>query len=297
MRNAANSRTTAPTIRGVVKAEGRQTSWIVVIAICMLLVLWLIPLLGLVVTSFREEKAIQETAWWTALFNPLSGQGWTIDGYLRAADVFLKPIFTTLAVVIPSVLMPVLFAAYAAYGLSHLEFRGRQLIFAIIVSMLVIPLQAAFIPLLKFWLGLGLKGSWISIWITHSAFGMPLAVSILYGFISRLPKELIEAARSEGASHYQIFWHIVLPLTLPAITAYAVFQFLWTWNDMLVAMIFLNSDKQVVTVALLSLLQRYGTNWQAYSTGAVLTMIIPLIVFFTMQRFVVRGILAGAVKG
>ncbi len=275
-----------------------RASWLVVrAAIAALVIIWLIPLLGLLVTSFREEKSIKETAWWTALLNPLGDQGWTLGGYHDALEIFVEPIFTTLAVVIPSVIMPVLFAAYAAYGLSHLRFRGRQVLYALLVSMLVIPLQVAFIPLLKLWVGLGLKGSWISIWITHSAFGMPLAISILYAFISRLPSELIEAARAEGASHYQIFWNIVLPLTFPAVTAYAVFQFLWTWNDMMVALVFLNSDKTVVNVAMVSLLQRIGTNWQSLSTGAFLTMVIPVIVFFAMQRFLVRGLLGGAVKG
>jgi alpha-glucoside transport system permease protein len=281
-----------------VRRSNVRPGWILVrVAIVVLLAIWIIPLLGLVVTSFREEAAIRETAWWTAMFDPFADQGWTLAGYEKAAATFIRPIFTTIAVVVPSVLMPVLFAAYAAYGLSHLKFRGSRITYVLMVSMLVVPLQVAFIPLLKLWLGLGLKGSWISIWITHSAFGMPLAVSILYGFISRLPKELIEAARSEGASHYQVFWNIVLPLTLPAITAYAVFQFLWSWNDMLVSLVFLNSDKQVVNVALVSLLQRYGTNWQAYATGAIFTMAIPLMVFFAMQRFVVRGLLGGAVKG
>lgn len=277
---------------------GVRPAWIIVrLTVLLVIAIWIFPLLGLLVTSLREEEAIRQTAWWVAMFDPFADQGWTIAGYEKAAATFVKPIFTTIAVVVPAVLMPVLFAAYAAYGLSHLRFRGSRVTYVLMISMLVVPLQVAFIPLLKLWLGLGLKGSWLSIWITHSAFGMPLAVSILYGFISRLPKELIEAARSEGASHYQIFWNIVLPLTLPAITAYAVFQFLWTWNDMLVALVFLNSDKQVVNVALLGLLQRYGTNWQAYATGAIFTMIIPLTVFFAMQRFVVRGLLGGAVKG
>ena len=277
---------------------GHRISWLSVrLAVVALVVIWLIPLVGLLVTSFRGESAIRVTAWWTAVLDPFGDQDWTLSGYRHALEVFIEPIFTTLAVVIPSVFMPVLFAAYAAYGLSHLRFRGRKLLYALMVSMLVIPLQVAFIPLLKLWLGLGLKGSWISIWITHSAFGMPLAVSILFAFISRLPSELIEAALSEGANHYQVFWNIVLPLTLPAVTAYAVFQFLWTWNDMLVALVFLNSDKTVVNVALVTILQRFGTNWQALSTGAFCTMVIPLMVFFTMQRFVVRGLLGGAVKG
>jgi alpha-glucoside transport system permease protein len=284
--------------RSAVAAKPHLVSWISVrVAVLVMAVVWLVPLVGLFITSFREEEAIRTTAWWTAILDPLGGQGWTLAGYERALEVFTEPIFTTIAIVVPSVLVPVLFAAYCAYGLSHLRFRGQRLIYVLVVSMLVVPLQVAFIPLLKLWLGLGLKGSWISIWITHSAFGMPLAVSILYGFISRLPSELIEAARSEGASHYQVFWYVVMPLTLPALTAYAVFQFLWSWNDLLVSLVFLNSDKMVVNVALLTLLQQYGTNWLAYSTGAFSTMVIPLIVFFTMQRFVVRGLLAGAVKG
>ncbi|UVK41194.1 carbohydrate ABC transporter permease [Mesorhizobium sp. AR10] len=275
-----------------------RLGWLSVrLTIAVLVILWLIPLFGLFVTSFRTENAIRATAWWDALLDPSGDQGWTLDGYQNSIKVFLEPIFTTLAVVIPAVIMPVLFAAYAAYGLTYLPFRGRKVLLAVVISMLVIPLQVAFIPLLKLWLSLGIKGSWISIWITHSAFGMPLAISVLYGFISRLPSELIEAARSEGASHYQVFWKIVLPLTLPAITAFAVFQFLWTWNDMLVALVFLNSDKTVVNVALVTILQRFGTNWQALSTGAFCTMVIPLIVFFAMQRFVVRGLLGGAVKG
>lgn len=280
------------------RSARKRFGWLSVrFVILALVVLWVVPLVGLLVTSLRDEASIRETAWWTALLNPFSDAGWSITAYEKGIKEFGPAIFTTIGVVVPAVFMPVLFAAYAAYGLTFLKFRGRMLLFALFVSMLMIPLQSAFIPLLKLWLGLGLKGSWLAIWITHSAFGTPIAISILYGFISRLPRELIEAARSDGASHYQVFWNIVLPLAFPAITAYAVFQFLWTWNDMMVALVFLTSDKVVVNVALMQVLTRYGTNWQALSAGAFLTMVVPLIVFFTMQRFLVRGLMRGAVKG
>ena len=209
----------------------------------------------------------------------------------------------TIAVAVPSTVLPLMIAANAAFAFTFLNFKGKEFFFALLVALMVIPLQSSLIPVLRgmVWLqktfDIELTGTYVSAWIVHSAFSMPLAIYTLRNYMMTLPKELIEAATVDGASYYQIFWKLVLPMSTPAIASFAIFQFLWVWNDYLIAFIFVGEQKSVMTYRLLRLLGQYGEGWQDVAAGSFISLIIPLIVFFSLQRFIVRGLLAGSVKG
>ena len=222
-----------------------------------------------------------------ALFNPKN-----VEGMGRA---FLN----TFTVTIPATIIPILIAAFAAYALSWMEFPGRVLIITAIVGLLVVPLQLALIPLLKLHLWAGIGKGYIGVWLAHTGFGMPLAIYLLRNYISRLPRDIIENARIDGASEFQIFLRLVLPLSLPALASFSIFQFLWTWNDLLVAKVFLiNADGEtdILTSRLVELLGTRGGNWEVLATSAFISIAVPLAVFFAMQKYLVRGLLAGSVK-
>ncbi len=266
-------------------------------AICAL---WTIPTIGLLVTSFRDEDVVGNSGWWTALANPLDFTQWTVENYSEVlfgsgmANAFIN----SLVVAVPATVIPILAAAFAAYAFSWMRFPGRELLFVLIVGLLVVPLQVAFIPLLRLYGNLGLTGTFAAVWLAHTGFGMPLAVYILRNYMASLPREVIESAQVDGASHFQIFWRLILPLSVPALAAFAIFQFLWVWNDLLVALIFLTSrSNEVVTQNLARLTGEFGQDWHLLTAGAFITMIVPLIVFFSLQRYFVRGLTAGSVKG
>ena len=206
----------------------------------------------------------------------------------------------SLIVTIPATVIPITIAAFAAYAFAWIRFPGRGILFAIVVGLLVVPLQMSLIPILQLYnrRRVGLYGTFLGIWLAHTAFGLPLAIFLLYNFISQLPRDLFESAAIDGASHYQSFIRIVLPLSVPALGAFAIFQFLWVWNDLLVALVFLGvkSDQRVMPAALYQLVGSRGEQWHILTAGAFLTMILPLIVFLLLQRTFVRGILAGSVK-
>jgi alpha-glucoside transport system permease protein len=370
---------------------------IVHVSVLLICLVWLVPTLGILITSFRDAGQIASSGWWTAfvgssqtaaarLADPASarqdgpnyvisgsvfeagktgqvkafgtrvgapsvyeagqpadiGEGETLtvneDGAYtysknapfsgeRGKRVYLTvatpPSFTTqnyttvltaqgigqsfvnsLTVAIPSTIIPILIAAFAAYALSWMEFPGKALILALIVGLMVVPLQMSLIPLLKMYNNVGaLLGlpsrSYAGVWLAHSAFGMPLAIYLLRNYIAGLPKEIIESARVDGASDFEIFMKIVLPLSFPALASFAIFQFLWTWNDLLVAMVFLGAgkDQLVLTGALNALLGSQGGKWEILTASAFVTIIVPIAVFFGLQRYLVRGLLAGSVKG
>ncbi|MBY5599620.1 carbohydrate ABC transporter permease [Rhizobium leguminosarum] len=210
----------------------------------------------------------------------------------------------SLTVTIPATIIPILIAAFAAYALSWMEFPGRALLIALVVGLIVVPLQMSLIPLLRLYNEIGnMLGqpskTYPGIWLAHTAFGMPLAIYLLRAYIAGLPKEIIESARVDGASDFEIFVRIVLPLSFPALASFAIFQFLWVWNDLLVAMVFLGTDKDhiVLTGSLNALLGSRGGNWEILTASAFVTIIVPLLVFFGLQRYLVRGLLAGSVKG
>ena len=278
--------------------EKSRANWIVRTAIVLIVVGFMIPALGLLVTSFRTREDATTTSWWGALFSPLN-QDWTLSGYQEVmASGMANAFVNTLVVTVPAVVIPILIAAMAAYAFTFIEFPGRDVTFIIVVGLLVIPMQVAFIPLLNLFGLFDLVGTFPAVWLTHTGFGMPLAVFLLRAYMSTLPKAVIESAKIDGATHYQTFWRLILPMSVPALASFAIFQFLWVWNDLLVALIFLGAgENETVTLNLQSLLGVYADRWDLLAPGAFITMALPLIVFFALQRFFVRGMTAGSVKG
>ncbi|MEM6388157.1 MAG: carbohydrate ABC transporter permease, partial [Pseudomonadota bacterium] len=221
------------------------------------------------------------------LFTPGSGGG------------MAKAFFNTLTVTIPATIIPILIAAFAAYALAWMDFPGRALLIAAVVALLVVPLQLALIPLLKLHLNIGIGKGYLGVWLAHTGFGLPLAIYLLRNYMVGLPKDIIENARVDGATDFQIFVKIILPLSFPALASFAIFQFLWTWNDLLVAKVFLidsTGQTTVMTNQITELLGTRGGNWEILATAAFVSIMVPLIVFFAMQRYLVRGLLAGSVK-
>ncbi|MEJ7774304.1 MAG: carbohydrate ABC transporter permease, partial [Nocardioidaceae bacterium] len=203
----------------------------------------------------------------------------------------------SLVVAVPATIIPIMVAAFAAYAFTFMRFKGRDTLFVIVVGLLVVPLQVAFVPLLQLLGNLGLVGTFPAVWLAHTGFGMPLAIYILRNYMASLPKSIIESAEVDGASHFRTFWALIIPMSVPALAAFAIFQFLWVWNDLLVALIFLQTDTPVVTSQLRSLIGELGQQWHLLTAGAFISITIPLIVFFALQRFFVRGLTAGSVKG
>jgi len=291
----------------------KQGGWFVRITLVVVIVIWLIPTLGVLITSLRPEAKVDTTGWWTALPHLFDKTQWTFENYRTALDQggFENAFLNSLAVTIPATVIPITIAAFAAYAFSWMEFRGRYVMFVAVVGLLVVPLQMAIIPILRLYTGgahlgevqifpdLDLNGTFLGVWLAHTAFGLPLAVYLLRNYIGSLPSSIIESARIDGADHFTIFWRLIVPLSVPALAAFAIFQFLWVWNDLLVAYVFLGGARQdrVVTTALQQMVGARGENWHLLTSAAFISMILPLIVFFSLQRYFVRGLTAGAVKG
>lgn len=277
---------------------GRVLVGLSVFAIC---IGWSLPTVGLLISSFRSQAAMSASGWWEALLRPLEAGGWTLRNYVEVltkegmGEAFLN----SLVVTIPSTVLPITVAAFAAYGFAWLRFPGRRLIFGAIVALLVVPIQMTLVPLLRLYVDLGLTGTFPGIWLLHTGIGLPLAIYLLTNAIAQLPAELIEAAAIDGASHLAIFVRIVLPLARPALASFAIFQFLWIWNDLLVALVFLGTDPAVAVLpaALYQLIGSRGEAWYILTAGAFVTMILPLAVFLALQRAFVRGIVAGSLQG
>jgi alpha-glucoside transport system permease protein len=294
-------------------SESKGGSWFVRIAVFVVVILWIVPTLGVLITSFRPESLIDTSGWWTVFAHPFQPAGWTFENYRLAldqgglADAFLN----SLAVSIPATVIPIAIAAFAAYAFSWMEFRGRYVMFVAVVGLLVVPLQMALIPILRLYnnggtLGnfyvfpdLDLVGTFLGVWLAHTAFGLPLAIYLLRNYIGSLPSSIIESAKIDGADHFTIFWRLIIPLSVPALAAFAIFQFLWVWNDLLVAYVFLGGTTQnrVLTIALQQLVGARGENWHLLTAAAFISMALPLVVFFSLQKYFVRGLTAGAVKG
>ncbi|HET6772190.1 MAG TPA: carbohydrate ABC transporter permease [Acidimicrobiales bacterium] len=291
----------------------REGGWFTRITILAVVVLWLIPAAGVLITSFRPEALADSTGWWTVLGHPFRTTEWTLENYRLALDTggFENAFLNSVAVAVPSTVIPITIAAFAAYAFSWMEFRGRYVLFVLVVGLLVVPLQMALIPILRLYTGgatmgglevfpdLNLNGTFLGVWLAHTAFGLPLATYLLRNYIGSLPSSIIESAKIDGADHFTIFWRLVVPLSVPALAAFAIFQFLWVWNDLLVAYVFLGGTREnrVLTIALSNLVGSRGENWHLLTAAAFITMILPLIVFFSLQRYFVRGLTAGAVKG
>jgi alpha-glucoside transport system permease protein len=283
--------------------SSRPTSKVSLLVLSILATIWLLPTIGLLITSVRERTEAQRTGWWDVILNPLS-QKWELGSYasvLSESDLG-KSFISSLAVTIPATILPLLFAAYAAYGFTFLTFKGREFYFALIIGLLVVPLQGALVPVLKMFIsftektGIEISGQYAAAWFVHSAFAMPLAIYILRNYMMTIPNSLIEAARVDGASNFTIFWRLVLPISVPALASFAIFQFLWVWNDYLIAFVFVGSERPVLTYTLLSLLGTYGEGWQQVAAGSFISLSIPLLVFFSLQRYFIRGLTSGAVK-
>ncbi len=348
----------------------------VLILICLL---WVLPALGVFITSFRNSEDIFRTGWWQIfphkaqvdsgeiLINPdvnvdepfeiegitstfeelrqgvtledgrtltwfgnkrtrrviVSDEAWqwfdtriTLDNYrnvltgkeirftdgsgneiVRQGNNLSSAFLNSIAVAVPATIIPILIAAFAAYGFAWLKFPGRKTLFVAVVAMLVVPLQIALIPILQDYTKLNLNGTYLAIWLAHTGFGLPLAIYLLFNYISSLPRDLLESAFIDGASNFTIFTKLIMPLSIPALASFAILQFLWVWNDYLVALVFLGDRNRVLTSALAAIVGEKGQDWHLLTAGAFLSMILPLVVFFALQRFFVRGLLAGSVKG
>ena len=273
------------------------------ITLLFLAFIWLIPTIGLLITSLREKTEAQTSGWWT-VFTKITEQNWTTIAY---RDVFAggelgSSFIASLAVTIPATILPLLFAAYAAFGFTFMRFKGREFYFTIIIGLLVVPLQAALVPVLKMFIsftektGIPLSGQYAAAWIVHATFAMPLAIYILRNYMSTIPVPLIEAARMDGAENFTIFWRLVFPMSIPALASFAIFQFLWVWNDYLIAFVFVGNEHPVLTYTLLSMLGQRNEGWQTVAAGSFVSLAVPLFVFFSLQRYFVRGLTAGAVK-
>jgi alpha-glucoside transport system permease protein len=346
------------------------------ILICLL---WIVPTLGVLVTSIRDSQDIFSSGWWTVfphreyikesetkldaevdVNGPIQIEGitstfeelrkgvvlpdgrklmwygnkrtrtievynleWkgfatnlTLDNYknvlsgkeFRYKDAEGKEIIrlgnnlggaflNSIAVAVPATIIPILIAAFAAYGFAWINFPGRKLMFTVVVALLVVPLQIALIPILQDYTRLELNGTYLAIWLAHTGFGLPLAIYLLFNYISQLPRDILESAFIDGASNFTIFTRLIFPLSIPALASFAIFQFLWVWNDYLVALVILSGKTPVVTFALASIVGEKGQDWHLLTSGAFISMLLPLAVFFALQRYFVRGLLAGSVKG
>lgn len=275
-------------------------SWVVRLTVILIVAVWTIPSLGLLTNSFRTSVDSSATGWWTSLLNPVSTE-WTLDNYNRVltSGGLFDALVNSLIVTIPSTVIPITLAAFAAFGFAWLKFRGRSLMFGILVGLIVVPLQLALVPMLKIYQATELTGSFLGIWLAHTGFGLPLAVFLLYNYIAQLPRDIFESAYIDGASPYTAFTKLVLPLSVPALASFAILQFLWVWNDFLVALVFLgtSSDVAVLTIELASIVGSRGEAFHLLTAAAFVSMVIPMVVFLSLQRYFVRGLLAGSVKG
>ncbi len=271
------------------------------IAVVLIVALWSLPTTGLLISSFRAQADIATSGWWTVLAHPFEEAQWTVSNYTSVldADGLWKAFGNSLIVTLPATVIPITIAALAAYAFAWMRFPGRKVLFAGVVLLLVVPIQMSLVPLLRLYTDLNLTGTYLGTWLAHAGFGLPLAVYLLYNYISSLPGELMESARLDGASHWDIFRRLVLPLSTPALASFAIFQFLWVWNDLLVAIVFLGTDSEVgtLTARLNELVGSRGEAWHILTAGAFVSMAVPIVVFLSLQRFFVRGLLAGSVKG
>ncbi len=348
-------------------------------ALILICLIWLIPTLGVFITSFRQSEEIFKSGWWTVLPHkawvevgeiklddtvdvnaPMTVEGVTatfeelrqgvetpdgkklvwfgnkrtrlikiqefewqgfsakltlenykntlsgktirfIDGsgneIVRQGNNLGGAFLNSIAVTVPSTIIPILIAAFAAYGFAWMNFPGRKLLFVLVVALLVVPLQIALVPILRDYTKLNLNGTYLAMWLAHTGFGLPLAVYLLFNYIGTLPRDILESAFIDGASHFTIFTQLILPLSVPALASFAIFQFLWVWNDYLVALVFLGDKNRVVTSALAAMVGEKGQDWHLLTSGAFVSMLLPLTVFFALQRYFVRGLTAGSVKG
>jgi alpha-glucoside transport system permease protein len=286
--------------RGRAPEAGHRSPIWVRIVLALICLLWFIPTFGLAITSFRPQDDATSSGWWTLFTTPANFTRLTMENY---GQVFAKAnmgdaFVNSLAITLPATIVPILIAAFAGYAFTFMNFPGRDFLLILIVGLLVVPTQVALVPLLKIYSTLGINGSFLAIWLAHIGFGMPLAVYIIRNYMATLPKEVLESTKIDGASHFQTFWRLILPMSTPVLASFAIFQFLWVWNDLLNALVFIGpGENQPLTIALVQLLGQQGQGWQLLTAGGLFTMLVPIIVFLSLQRYFVRGLTAGSVKG
>ena len=270
------------------------------VAAVVIAFLWTLPTFGLAVTSLRPANDIRKSGWWTIFTDPtLTFENYktvlSSEGSAGLGSFFIN----SFVIVIPSVIIPICLAALAAYAFAWIDFPGRNILFVMVFALQIVPIQVTLLPLLKLYVSAGVAGSFWTVWLSHTTFALPLAIFLLHNFMREIPRELLEAARVDGAGHVTIFFRILLPLLTPALAAFGIFQFLWVWNDLLVALTFVGSSDTVapLTVALYNLSGTRGSAWYLLSAGAFVSIVIPLVVFISLQRYFVRGLLAGGLKG
>ena len=278
--------------------DGRQRSWTSIIVMVLLALLWSVPTLALLVTSFRDRVDVASTGWWTVITNPF-GQNWTLGNYQGVFDgsSMGSGFLNSIVVAIPATILPIMFAAFAAYAFTFMEFRGKEILFIAIVAVMVVPLQVALQPMMNLMSDIGIGGQFVAVWLLHTGFGMPLCIYTLRNYMATLPVSVVESAKIDGASHFQTFWKLIAPMSTPAIAAFATLQFLWVWNDLLIAKLFLVPSNSTVIVQLQQLLGTQGQGKELLTAGAFISMALPILVFVFLQRFFVRGMTSGSVKG
>jgi len=271
------------------------------LVIIIIALIWILPSVGLLVTSFRPSADVAASGWWTIFEHPFNFTWHTLENY---QEVIVKigigkAFLNSLLITIPATIIPILIASFAAYAFAWMEFPGRRLLFIILVGLLVVPLQMTMIPVLRIFNKLGIAGTFPGIWLAHTGYGLPLVIYLLYNFISGLPSELFDSSSIDGATSFQIFFKVVIPLSVPALASVTIFQFLWVWNDLLVALVYLGGTPAVapLTVRISALVGSYGQDWELLTAAAFVSMVLPLVLFLGLQRYFVRGILAGSVKG
>ena len=265
------------------------------LALGLVALIWLAPTVGLLVTSFRPRSDIQATGWWETILT----LRFTLENYesVLTAQGMLDAFRNTIVIAVPSTVLPLTVASLAAFAFSWVRFPFRDTLFLLVVALMMVPIQVAFIPLLQIFAPFGVTQGFVGVWLAHTAFALPFGIFLLRNFFITLPRDLIEAARIDGTSDFGIFRRIVVPLSVPAIAAYGIFQFLWVWNDLLVALVFVQrGENWPMTRAIQNLLSQYGTEWHLLAAGAFIQMVVPLLVFFSLQRYFVQGLLAGSVK-
>ncbi len=271
------------------------------LAVIFLMAIWLIPTIGLLVNSLRPPEALTQSGWWTAIFSPSQ---FTLNNYAHvlAQSNISEGFVNSLFISIPATVIPIMVAAFAAYAFAWMKFPGRDILFVAVVGLLVVPLQSTFIPILQLYgpKGLNIAGSFLTVWLAHTGYGLPFAIFLLRNFMGELPREVFESAAIDGASPVTSFFRLALPMTVPAIAALAIFQFLFVWNDLLVALIYIgaqNPDNAPLTIVVSNLVSSLGGGWQYLAAAAFVSMALPLVVFLALQRYFVRGIVGGSVKG
>lgn len=267
------------------------------VTVGIVMAIWLVPTLGLIINSFRSVSDMAQAGWWTTLFPP---HGFTLSSYQQVLDTpgVADGFVNSLMITIPATVIQLTIATFAGYAFAWMHFRGRDFFFLVIVALLVVPIQMTLVPVLRLFAATGLAGSFVAVWLAHTGYGLPFQVYLLRSYIGGLPKEVFESAEIDGANHAVRFWQLVVPMSIPAIAANAIFVFLGVWNDLLVALTYMGtSPNRPLTVVVTQLVTSFGGGWQFLTAAAVLQMALPLAVFLGLQRYFVRGISSGAVKG